>query len=70
MNPNRRKFLKFLLVIGGALFFWKKFGTEAAVGATKVSHNRLDMDGKPIKNVSEIDVSNRLKIPVGVDLYN
>lgn len=35
----------------------------------KISRNRIDMDGKPIRNVSAIDISNRLKIPVGTNLY-
>ena len=36
----------------------------------RLSKSRLDMDGKPIRNVSQIDISNRLKIPVGIDLYS
>ncbi|MDP2967194.1 MAG: hypothetical protein Q8N87_02160 [bacterium] len=36
----------------------------------KLSRNRLDMDQKPIQNVSRIDISSRLKIPVGTNLYD
>lgn len=36
----------------------------------KLSKDRLDMDGKPIQNVSRIDISSRLKIPVGTNLYS
>jgi hypothetical protein len=36
----------------------------------RLSKSRLDMDGKPIRNVSQIDISNRLKIPVGTDLFS
>jgi len=36
----------------------------------KLSRNRLDMDGKPIQNVSRIDISSRLKIPVGTNMYD
>jgi hypothetical protein len=43
-----------------------KIGNETI----KISRFRLDMDGKPIKNVSQIDISSRLKIPVGTDLYS
>lgn len=36
----------------------------------RISKNRIDMDGKPIKNVSRIDISERLKIPVGADKFD
>ena len=36
----------------------------------RISKNRIDMDGKPIRNVSRIDVSERLKLPVGTNLFD
>jgi len=36
----------------------------------RLSRDRLDMDGKPIINVSRIDISARLRIPVGTNLFN
>jgi hypothetical protein len=36
----------------------------------KLSKDRLDMDWKPIQNVSRIDISSRLKIPVGINMYD
>lgn len=36
----------------------------------RISRFRIDMEGKPIKNVSQIDISNRLKIPVGANLFS
>jgi ribosomal protein L32 len=36
----------------------------------RISKNRIDMDGKPIRNVSSIDISERLKIPVGIDKFS
>jgi hypothetical protein len=36
----------------------------------RLSKDRLDMDWKPIQNVSQINIRDRLKIPVGTNLYS
>ena len=36
----------------------------------KLSKNRLDMDNKPIQNAGKVLINNRLKVPVGTNLYD
>ncbi len=62
INKNRRNFLR-LIVLGTGIFFANK------VFAIRVSKNRIDMEGKDIRNVSRLDVSDRFRLPVGTNLY-
>ena len=43
---------------------------KVGLNTIKISNLRIDMDQKPIENVSKVDISSRLKIPVGTDMYD
>ena len=36
----------------------------------RISNDRLDMGNKPIRNVSEVQIASRLKIPVGTNMFS
>lgn len=36
----------------------------------RISRHRIDMGGRPIRNVSRIDISTRLRIPVGTNMFD
>lgn len=84
MNPNRRKFLKFLLVGTGVLAVGKIFGVNWAQAWTEPSQSPPGGNVPTPINVGSIDqikagslivqgtlsAPSRLKIPVGTDLYS
>jgi len=43
---------------------------KVGLNTIKISNLRIDMDQKPIENVSKVDISSRLKIPVGTNMYD
>lgn len=69
INKNRRNFLRFALLGTGVFLANKVFGAEVPVDTIRISKNRIDMKGKDIRNVGKLDVSDRFKLPVGIDLY-
>lgn len=73
----RHSFAKLLVKKGKKIFTLSNFKIclkcgELRVGkkTIRLSKDRLDMGFKPIRRVSEIDIRDRLKIPVGTDKYS
>lgn len=67
INKNRRNFLRIAFLGIGVLVADKAL---AAADTIRISKSRIDMGEKEIRNIGKLSVVNRMKVPVGTNLFD